>query len=132
MPPVLRLTLAVDPDRAYRPEGFVARCRLANDGDEPALVNLASLSSPSLALEISDERGEPVLLPPPPVPPHEPPTTTVEPGQGYTVEFAGFLPAWTPPGRYRARSRYVAGGGRRWVEADLRSEWVGFGLDSPG
>ena len=55
MSPVLRITLDVEPGRAARPEGFMARCRLANDGDQAVVVNLAPLSSPSLALELADE-----------------------------------------------------------------------------
>lgn len=91
------------------------------------MVNLAPLSSPSLALELADERGEPVYLPPPPVPPAEVPLAPLAPGEWITVDFAGFLPAWTPPGRYRARFRYIPGTGvGRWHESNHWSDWVEF------
>jgi len=94
---------------SLRCEAFVARIRLLNQGDDVVGINQAVLSSPSLALEITDVAGAPVLLPPPPVPPESPPIEPLEAAQETTAEFAGFLPSWTEPGTYRARSRYVAG-----------------------
>jgi len=121
-------TLVVDhvavPEAAAQ---LVARCALGNDGDEATTVNLAPLSSPSLALELADERGEPVHLPPPPVPSEDVPLKPLAPGERITVDFAGFLPAWTPPGRYRARFRYIPGASAgRWHESNHWSRWVEF------
>jgi len=121
-------TLVVDhvavPEAAAQ---LVARCALGNDGDEATTVNLAPLSSPSLALELADERGEPVHLPPPPVPSEDVPLKPLAPGEWITVDFARFLPAWTPPGRYRARFRYIPGtSAGRWHESNHWSDWVEF------
>jgi len=127
MPAVLRATLSIEPPRAARAEDLTARCELANDGDEAAVVNLAALSSPSLALEIIDDRDDAVHLPPPPVPGADVPLVELTPGQRYSTEFAGFLPAWIPPGRYRARCRYVPGtSGGRWLEGAVWSDWTEF------
>ena len=98
-----------------------------NDGDVAAVISLAPLSSPSLALELVDEHDEPVPLPPPPVPPADVPVAAIAPHERHAVEFVGFLPSWIAPGRYRARFRYVPGtGGGRWLEGSLWSEWVDF------
>lgn len=119
----LRATVEVTPPGVGAPEEASARCQLVNDGDEPVVVNLAPLSSPSLALAITDGQGEPVLLPPPPVPPAEPAVATLAPGAAHSVEFRGFLPSWTPPGRYQVRFRYVPGRGNgRWSEETLVSD----------
>jgi hypothetical protein len=127
VPALLRATLTIEPHRAARPEELRARCELRNDGDEAAVVNLAPLSSPSLALELTDDHDEPVHLPPPPVPPAEVPLATIAPHERREVEFVGFLPSWIPPGHYRTRFRYVPGTGQgRWLEGTLRSEWVDF------
>ncbi len=115
--------LTIDPPEAGAAEQFVAVVRLTNAGDQGVSINVAPLSSPSLALEIQDVAGGPVYLPPPPVPPSEPPIEWLEPGQGTAAEFAGFLPSWTEPGAYRARCRYVSGPGE-----PIRSDWVEFVL----
>jgi hypothetical protein len=115
--------LTIDPPEAGTAEQFVAVCTVTNVGDEAVSINVAPLSSPSLALEIQDASGGPVYLPPPPVPPPDPPTAWLEPGQGTTAEFGGFLPSWTEPGAYRARCRYVAGPGE-----PIRSAWIEFVL----
>ncbi len=116
-------SLIIDPTEAAAAERFVAACTVTNAGDGDVSINVAPLSSPSLALEIQDATGAPVRLPPPPVPPSEPPIKRLEPGEGTTATFAGFLPSWTEPGAYRARCRYVAGPGEPVV-----SPWVGFTL----
>ena len=116
-------SLTIEPSEADAAERFVAVCTLTNAGDEGVTIDVAPLSSPSLALEIQDVAGAPVLLPPPPVPPSEPPMERLEPGRETGAEFAGFLPSWTEPGTYRARCRYVAGSGDPVV-----SDWVGFRL----
>ncbi|HSL32529.1 MAG TPA: hypothetical protein VK871_02705 [Candidatus Limnocylindrales bacterium] len=116
-------TLAIEPTEADAAERFVAVCRLTNRGGEAVDVNLSSLSSPSLALEIRDRGGAPFYLPPPPVPPVEPSIERLDPGRERAAEFAGFLPSWAEPGTYRARCRYVAGPGEPIV-----SEWVDFTL----
>jgi len=122
----LTATLTIEPSETDAPEAFVARCRLVNQGDQAVGINQAALSSPSLALEITDAAGKPVLLPPPPVPSQSPPIEPLEPAEETTAEFAGFLPSWTEPGTYRARCRYVAGPGE-----PVHSTWAEFTL-SPG
>jgi len=119
----LSARLSIEPPEAGAAERFVAVCRLTNPGDEDVSINVAPLSSPSLALEIEDAAGSPIHLPPPPIPPAEPPVERLVAGQEKAVEFAGFLPSWTEPGRYRARCRYVAGPGNPIV-----SDWVEFTL----
>jgi hypothetical protein len=127
MPAVLRAAITVEPRHATVPEELRARCELVNDGDEAAVVNLAPLASPSLALELRDDHDEPVYLPPPPVPPAEVPTAELPSHGRRSVEFSGFLPSWIPPGRYRARFRYVPGSGEgRWLEESVWSAWVEF------
>jgi hypothetical protein len=121
----LTASLTIEPSEAGAPEEFVARCRFVNQGDEVVGINHAALSSPSLALEITDAAGEPVLLPPPPVPSGSPPIETLEAAEETTAAFAGFLPSWTEPGTYRARCRYVAGPGE-----PIHSDWVEFTLSS--
>jgi hypothetical protein len=119
----LTASLTIEPSEADAPEAFVARCRIVNHGDEVVGINQAALSSPSLALEITDAAGEPVLLPPPPVPPQSPPIEALGAAEEATAAFAGFLPSWTEPGRYRARCRYAAGPGE-----PIHSDWVEFTL----
>lgn len=122
----LTASLTIEPSEADAPEAFVARCRLVNQGDQVVGINQAALSSPSLALEITDAAGEPVLLPPPPVPSESPPIEPLEAAEETTAEFAGFLPSWTEPGTYRARCRYAVGSGE-----PIHSAWAEFIL-SPG
>ena len=116
-------SLVIEPPEASAPEQFAATCTVTNAGDEGVTINVAPLSSPSLALEIQDATGGPVYLPPPPVPPSEPPMERLEPGGSSAARFTGFLPAWTEPGTYRARFRYVAGSGE-----PVLSDWVRFVL----
>lgn len=120
----LTASLTIEPSEADAPEAFVARCRLVNQGYQVIGINRAALSSPSLALEIKDAAGEPVLLPPPPVPSQSPPIEPLEAAEETTAKFAGFLPSWNEPGTYRARCRYAAGPGEpihsAWVEFTLR------------
>jgi hypothetical protein len=125
----LQATLTVAPSEATVAERFVATCTLENSGDEAVVINVAPLASPSLALQIEDRDGEPVLLPPPPVPPTSLPIETLAPRQRRVAEFAGFLPSWTPAGTYRARFRYVAGRvGPPLFQGSLFSDWVEFRL----
>jgi hypothetical protein len=119
-------TLVVDDIDAGERSGLVAKCALANEGDEAIVVNRAPMSSPSLALEIVDEHGQLVHQPPPPVPPTDIPLASLAPGERISVEYRGFVPAWVPPGRYRVRFRYVPGSGGRWHEGDQSSDWVDF------
>lgn len=119
----LEASLRIEPQEADAAERFAATCTLTNVGDEGVSINVAPLSSPSLALEIEDSAGGPVYLPPPPVPPSEPPIERLERGASTSAGFAGFLPSWTGPGTYRVRFRYVVGPGEPIV-----SDWVGFTL----
>ncbi len=120
MPLVAELT--IEPEAAKAPEAFTATCTLANAGELAVEVNLAALSSPSLALEIRTVAGQAVSLPPPPVPPTEPPMARLEAGGRRVERFGGFLPSWTEPGEYAARCRYVSG------STAVYSAWVRFTL----
>ena len=105
---LLTAELVVEPT-VGRAEELTARGTLVNRGADSVAVNLDALSSPSLALEIVDAEGSPVLLPPPPVPQATPSRAELAPGGRHTVEYRGFVPHWTPPGSYRTRLRYVDG-----------------------
>ena len=120
---VARIEVSASPTIA---EEATARVLLENEGDEPALVSLAALSSPSLALEIRDEHDQPVLLPPPPLPSGEQQVVELPHGGRREAEFRGFVPSWTPAGSYRVRFRYVPGGALE----TLYSDWAPFELVS--
>ena len=92
---------------AGRPDELVAEATLENDESTELRVNLSPLAAPSLALQLVDRQGAPVLLPPPPVPGGEPSWATLAPGESRRVRFPGFVPSWTIAGRYRVRFRYV-------------------------
>ena len=119
---MLRARLIVEPTRARRPEDFSAVGVLANEAEAPTEVRPALIESPSLALEIVDERGEPVLLPPPPVPSGSVDVVQLEPGGELSARMPTFLPGWTAPGGYRARLRYRPDG------EETVSDWVEFEL----
>lgn len=125
----LEARLTVQPAETRPPEEFIAVGTLVNTGVEPMVLNPAPLSAPSLALEIVDAQGSPVLMPPPPVPGGEVTTVELAPGQEHTVQFAGFVPQWTPVGTYRVRLRYVyhprAPSPREWT-GYVASDWVQF------
>jgi hypothetical protein len=129
----LEAELRVEPATAARPEELTARGTLLNVGPEPLTLELAPLSSPSLALEIVDADDAPLLLPPPPVPREEIEHVTLGPGEHHSVEYPGFVPQWTKPGSYRARLRYL---GR--VRGDDRepsrivSAWAEFAIVDEG
>src|SRR5688572_7693479 len=118
MPAELAARFEILPSRVATRDALVGKCVLVNEGDQPAIVDLAPLSSPSLCVQVEDEQGSPVLFPPPPVPGGSDETATLEPGQQISVEHRGFMPAWIPEGRYRARLRYV-------VSSQLRGRWSG-------
>jgi hypothetical protein len=124
---MLEAQLLVEPPVSSRREEFTARGTLVNRGSNAVRINLEPLGSPSLAVEIVDAEQSPVLLPPPPVPGGEPRRAELRPGERYSVEFAGFVPQWTPPGVYRARLRYVVGesGEQQWT-GHLVSGWAEF------
>jgi hypothetical protein len=122
-PTLLSAELVVEPAFG-RAEELTARGALLNTSADPLEINLDALSSPSLALEIVDAEGSPVLLPPPPVPQATPSRAELAPGGRHTVEYRGFVPHWTPSGSYRTRLRYVDG--HRRIFAD----WVDFTLSA--
>jgi hypothetical protein len=103
----LEAELRVEPPTGARREDFTARGTLVNVGREPLTLELAPLSSPSLALEIVDADDAPLLLPPPPVPGREAEHVKLAPGETHTVEYSGFVPQWSKLGAYRARLRYL-------------------------
>lgn len=120
---MLRADLTVEPTHAQRPEDVRAQARLVNEGERPVDLDPAPLSSPSLALELADSRGERVPMPPPPVPGAPQPAITLEPGDEHRVDFPAFVPGWTEPGEYRVRLRYVAG-----REEPVYSDWAAFSV----
>jgi hypothetical protein len=103
----LAAELRVEPATAARPEEFTARGKLVNVGREPLTLDLAPVSSPSLALEIVDADDTPLLLPPPPTPRETVEQVTLAPGEEHAVEYGGFVPQSAKPGPYRARLRYL-------------------------
>jgi hypothetical protein len=118
----LRAYLVVEPTRARRPEELRADGTIVNEGDTPVEIDPAPLSSPSLAIEITDRSGQPVPLPPPPVPRAPEPPVRLAPEQQYGFSFPGFVPGWIEPGVYRARVRYIANG------ETVVSDWREFAL----
>ena len=96
-----------------RAEDTAAEGVLVNTGPEPVEVDLVELTSPSLALEVVDDQGRPVLMLPPPTP-GRPEMVVVAPGGRRAIPFRAFVPPSAPPGRYRVRLRY----------GDARSGWV--------
>ena len=119
---MLRARLIVEPRRAGHPEEFRAVGALANESNVPTEIRPALVESPSLALEITDAAGEPLLIPPPPVPGGALESVRLAPGEEYRAHLVAFLPAWSEPGTYRARVRYRADG------EPVLSEWVEFEL----
>jgi hypothetical protein len=97
---------------------------VTNRGDRPLVILLAGLRSPSTAVEIVDAEGRKVLQPPPPVPRGDRETVELEPGESFEVSYPSFVPPETPPGRYRARLRYVhypgepVAGQEKWFFSD--------------
>jgi hypothetical protein len=109
----LELVLTGTTGGATRAEDTTAEGVLVNTGADPVEVDLVELASPSLAIEIIDERGRPVLMPPPPTP-GRPEMVAVAPGDRRLVRFRAFVPSSAAPGRYRARLRY----------REARSGWI--------
>lgn len=114
---------------AGRPEDLVAEATLRNDEPTEVHLNLAPMAGSSLALQLVDAQGSPVLLPPPPVPGGEPSWASLAPGESRAFRFAGFVPSWTAPGRYRVRFRYLYRPGSVqpgvWT-GELVSDWAEF------
>jgi hypothetical protein len=129
----LAAELRVEPANAARPEDFTARGKLVNVGREPLTLELAPLSSPSLAIEIVDADDAPLLLPPPPTPRGNVEQVTLGAGEEHAVEYGGFVPHGTKPGVYRARLRYL---GRTRPDAReptrIVSAWAEFTLAGDG
>lgn len=120
MPLLLELALARTATGATRAEDAAAEGVLVNTGPDPVEVDLVELASPSLALEVVDDKGRPVLMPPPPTP-GRPEMVTVVPGGRRSVSFRAFVPSSAPPGRYRVRFRY----------GEARSPWVDLEVAKP-
>lgn len=119
----LRLELSLTPavTEAVRAEDASAEGVLVNAGAEPVEVDLVELASPSLAIELVDDRGRPVPMLPPPTP-GRPEMVVVAPGGRHSVPFRAFVPPSALPGRYRARLRY----------RDARSNWIHLTIASGG
>ena len=64
----LELALVSRDATIARVEDAAAEGVVTNMGTEPVTLDLVELTSPSLALEIVDERGRPLLMLPPPTP----------------------------------------------------------------
>jgi hypothetical protein len=107
----------------------VAEAVLRNDEARTLDLNLAPLASPSLALEVVDAQGAPVLLPPPGVPGGAAERATVRAGGTHSLDYPGFIPSWIDPGRYRARVRTAyrptTARADEWT-GELVSDWVDF------
>ena len=101
---MLTLALSLRATAVVRPEEADATGILVNAGPGSVEVDLVQLTSPSLALEVVDDKGRPVHMPPPPTP-GRPDVVVLPPGERRLVEFRAFLPAGTPPGRYGVRLR---------------------------
>lgn len=118
---------------AARPEELIAEATLTNDAPYQVRLNLAPLAGPSLALQILDEQGSPVLLPPPPVPGGQPDWATLAPGESRRARFGGFVPSWTAAGGYRVRLRYLyrpaSAPAGAWT-GELLSDWADFEVRS--
>jgi hypothetical protein len=132
MPGALHAEIVVRPSGARRPEELTAVASVVNVGPQPLALNTVPLGSPSLALQIEDDQGRPVLLPPPPVPGELVSKVELGPGERHTTEYAGFVPSWTPPGAYRVRLRYLAGHPHSdpqiW-SGEATSPWVEFQIE---
>jgi hypothetical protein len=113
VPLLLELALTRTATGATRAEDTAAEGALVNTGTDPVEVDLVELTSPSLALELVDDKGRPVLMPPPPTP-GRPEMVTVAPGGRRSIPFRAFVPSSVPPGRYRVRLCY----------GEARSGWV--------
>jgi uncharacterized membrane protein len=117
VPLLLELALTRTATGATRAEDTVAEGVLVNTGTEPLEVDLVELTSPSLALEVVDDKGRPVLMPPPPTP-GRPEMIAIAPGGRRSVSFRAVVPSSAPAGRYRVRLRY--GEARsRWVDLEI-------------
>jgi hypothetical protein len=114
---VLDLSLVSPAATISRAEEAAAEGVVVNAGSEPEEVDLVVISSPSLALEIVDERGTPLRMLPPPTPGRAE-TIVLAPGERRTIPFHGFLPPSVARGRYRVRLRYGA----------ARSEWIAIAI----
>jgi len=88
---LLELALTAAATVAMRAEDTAAEGVLVNTGTEPAEVDLVELTSPSLALEVVDDQGRPVLMPPPPTP-GRPEMVVLAPGGRRSVPFRAFVP----------------------------------------
>jgi len=115
---VLHAFLTADRRRAARPEEIRAVAELRNAGDTPTEIDPVLISSPSLALEITDDDGRPLLLPPPPLPSEQDSRVILGPGESYRATYRSFLPAWTNRGTYSVRIRY------RGTADPVTSDWL--------
>jgi len=113
MTPPLTLELTPIASIVARAEETAAQGVVINTGAEAVTVDLVELTAPSLALDVIDERGQLLRMLPPPTP-GRPDAVVLAPGERRPVRFDGFLPAHTPPGRYRVRFHY----------GDVQSEWI--------
>jgi hypothetical protein len=109
----------VTPNEGVHQE-LAGRAQFINTGEATIAFLPIHVESPSLALEIEDGRGDPVLLPPPPVPDPSAQPFELAPGASYEATYLGFLPPWTQPGPYRVRARLVGVIGRGGV---AESDW---------
>ncbi len=123
---MLKATLLIRP-RQGRPAELRAWGTLSNTGTVPIAIDLAPLSSPSLALQIEDAGGARVALPPPPVPGGLTSLVTLAPGEGHTVDLGMFLPSWIGAGRYRVCLHYLSQAGSFSAGAwsgEVSADWV--------
>ncbi|MFC1540207.1 hypothetical protein ACFL41_01805 [Gemmatimonadota bacterium] len=102
------------------------KVQFANQTDREVTINPVYVASPSLVLQVRNDKGQRIHLPPPPLPnPDEDKIErTIRPGETYEVAYRGFLDLYQASGRYQVRyySSFPQFGGS---ERDpLESEWL--------
>jgi hypothetical protein len=124
-------TLAISEEPMRHPALWEFDVRIHNDAAEPIRLSTAAMRG-SLAFEVRDAAGGPVLLGPPPTPGADPSAdvVTIDAGGSLSLRFHGdeLLPDPPPPGRYELRFAATApalGGG--W-SGRIESPWVAFAV----
>jgi hypothetical protein len=118
------VTARLTVERGRSPPATAAHVELHNGGSDAVVVDSVAVTAPSLALEIRRDDGAAFPLPPPPLPGDTGAPARIEPGDTRSFDLAGFLPSWTPPGRYTIRFKLLLPGAAPAEERTVRSEWV--------
>lgn len=120
---MLRVELRVSPARVVEIDDLSIIAHVHNAGASAREVDMLTLRSPSLVLQVRNAAGVRVPLGPPPVPTSERDSMRreLEPGQELTFEYGNPFGSWPPPGRYEVRL----------VASPLESPWVPFEIVAP-